>query len=245
MIWFFEEPINFCEILDCIKGFPVNIYLYKSTFPLSPIAAISKPFPIPLKVVSATGLTIGFTTRLTPCCKVFAAKGNKPPTKEPSAPYLILFINMVFAFSLPDKLDVSFGSANLKIFASFLWSGDAIKSVAPITTAPLPIRWAILEALLVPILATALTIGAALVALVKIFWITVPGAPYCVIIFARSPLQVSGLSGSMSFTIFWKSEAKFLSLKKSVPINNSSPILVVKSNAPDSIPLDISAKPSM
>ena len=140
---------------------------------------------------------------------------------------------------------MSVGLAKPNKVPSSLWSGDATKSVTPTTVAPPATRCAILEALLVPILAVALTIGAALVALVKILVNIPPGTPNCVINFARSPLQVSGLSGSISFAYFWNEEAKSLSVKRSVPINKSSPRLVPSACLPVSIPLDISANPSM
>ena len=179
------------------------------------------------------------------CCIAFPPIGNKPPTIVPSAPYLSLFLNIATAFFLPDKPDVSVGLAKSNKVPSSLWSGDATKSVTPTTVAPPAARCAILEALLVPILAVALTIGAALVARCKILATNPPGAPNCVINFAMSPLQVSGLSGSISFANFWNLELKSLSVKRSVPINKSSPRLVDNACLPDSIPFAISENPSM
>ena len=71
------------------------------------------------------------------------------------------------------------------------------------------------------------------------------GIPNCTINFARSPLQVSGFAGSALDNNLLTFVENSVSNKRSVPANKISLKLVPKLNLPNSIPLDISANPSM
>ena len=72
---YFVESIRLLEICECKTGF-------LDSNQLAPL----NPAPATLKPILTKGSPTGLAPHLYACCKVFPAKGKRPPTVAPSAP---------------------------------------------------------------------------------------------------------------------------------------------------------------
>ena len=213
-------------------------------FPKSNSIGLTKALSATLVPILAVVLTTGANPYLYPSWVNLPTIGKPPPTIAPSAPYLILFLNSAAAFFLPVKPSVFSGFTNKES----LPGSDAKKSVTPINAKPsadLVATWLIFLALPPLTALAAFFILTTAGILLKIFCTPTPGVPYWTNKDVRSPLHVSGLSGSFSSINFSKSDNKSVLAIKSVPVNNREPIPWAKSYRPPSIPFAISSKPEI